>query len=141
MSHPTADLDELVHQRARLGILAVASSGDRVEFGYLKDALGLSAGNLSTHLTTLVKAGLVTVEKGYQGRRPRTWVSITKVGRRAYDGEMAILRSLVALQDVTRRGHSDAPAPNGPGTPADDDPSQADPTPAANRGAPARPRG
>lgn len=100
MSHPTVDLDDVVHQRTRLGILAILSRGDRVEFGYLKDTLGLSAGNLSRHLTTLVEARLVTVEKGYQGRRPRTWVSITKAGKSAYDDEMTILRSLLALADA-----------------------------------------
>lgn len=115
MSHPTVDLDDVVHQRARLGILAILSRGDRVEFGYLQDALGLSAGNLSRHLTTLVEARLVTVKKGYQGRRPRTWVSITKMGKSAYDDEIAILRSLLALQD--------APHDEEPGA-AEDDPDQ-----------------
>lgn len=114
MSHPTVDLDDVVHQRARLGILAILSRGDRVEFGYLKDALDLSPGNLSRHLTTLVEARLITVEKGYQGRRPRTWVSITKTGKRAYDDEMAILRSLLALQDASRDEGQDAPEPDDP---------------------------
>lgn len=99
MSHPTVELDDVVHQRTRLGILAIVSRGDRVEFGYLQETLGLSAGNLSRHLTTLVEARFVDVKKGYQGRRPRTWVSITRRGRSAYDDEMAILRSLLALQD------------------------------------------
>lgn len=107
MSHPTAGLDEVVHQRVRLGILAILSRGDRVEFGYLLQALDLSPGNLSRHLTTLVEARLVDVEKGYQGRRPRTWASITRRGRIAYDDEVAILRSLLALQDAP--GGQDAP--------------------------------
>ncbi|OJV24665.1 MAG: hypothetical protein BGO26_19110 [Actinobacteria bacterium 69-20] len=102
VSHPTVELDDTVHQRTRLGILAILSRGDRVEFGYLQEVLGLSAGNLSRHLTTLIEARLVTVDKGYQGRRPRTWISITKTGKNAYDGEMAILRSLLALQDAPR---------------------------------------
>ena len=102
MSHPTVELDDTVHQRTRLGILPILSRGDRVEFGYLQEVLGLSAGNLSRHLTTLIEARLVTVDKGYQGRRPRTWISITKTGKNAYDGEMAILRSLLALQDAPR---------------------------------------
>ena len=102
MSHPTVELDDTVHQRTRLGILAILSRGDRVEFGYLQEVLGLSAGNLSRHLTTLIEARLVTVDKGYQGRRPRTWISITKTGKNAYDGEMPILRSLLALQDAPR---------------------------------------
>lgn len=100
MSHPTVGLDDVVHQRARLGILAILSRGDRIEFGYLKDALGLSPGNLSRHLTTLIEARLVDVDKGYQGRRPRTWVTMTKTGRKAFEDEMAILRSLTALHDA-----------------------------------------
>lgn len=108
MSHPTIDLDDVVHQRSRLGILAILSRGDRVEFGYLQESLHLSPGNLSRHLTTLVEALLVDVDKGYQGRRPRTWVSITRRGKAAYDDEMRILRSLLALQDAPHdEKHSD----------------------------------
>ena len=107
MSHPTVGLDDVVHQRFRLGILAILSRGDRVEFGYLQQALDLSAGNLSRHLTTLVNAKLVSVEKGYQGRRPRTWVRATRAGRRAYHDEMIVLRSLLALAEVTPDGDSD----------------------------------
>lgn len=100
MSHPTAALSDVVHQRCRLGILAVLNGGDRVDFGYLREVLDLSAGNLSTHLTMLVEAKLVTIEKGYHGRRPRTWVTITRTGRQAYQDEMSVLRSLVALADA-----------------------------------------
>lgn len=100
MTHPATALDDTVHQRFRLGILAILSHGDKVEFGYLQTALGLSAGNLSRHLTTLVEAGFVAINKGYQGRRPRTWASITKSGQRAYRGEIAVLRSLLALADA-----------------------------------------
>lgn len=100
MNHPTAGLDDVVHQRSRLGILAILSSGDRVEFGYLRQALNLSAGNLSSHLTLLTQARLITIEKGYQGRRARTWVIITHVGRQAYQDEISLLRSLLALNDA-----------------------------------------
>ena len=78
--HPTNGLDEIVHQRHRLGILTIAAEAKRAEFGYLREALGLTPGNLSRHLTVLEDAGLVEVEKGYEGRRPRTWVRITCVG-------------------------------------------------------------
>lgn len=100
MSHPTAGLSDVVHQRCRLGILAILNGGDRIDFGYLREVLDLSAGNLSTHLTMLVEARLVTIEKGYHGRRPRTWVTITRAGRRAYQQEVSVLRSLVALADA-----------------------------------------
>lgn len=79
---------------------------------------GLSAGNLSRHVTTLVEARLVAVEKGYQGRRPRTWVSITKRGKSAYDDELAILRSLLALEDAP----SDEPSDESPDASGTNDP-------------------
>jgi DNA-binding MarR family transcriptional regulator len=94
-THLTTALDETVHQRYRLGILVMTSRARQVEFGYLREALGLTSGNLSTHLMVLEEAGLVRVEKGYEGRRPRTWVSITRPGRAALASEMAALTELV----------------------------------------------
>jgi predicted ArsR family transcriptional regulator len=105
-SHPTNGLDDTVHQRHRLGVLTITAEA-KAEFGYLRDALGLTAGNLSRHLTVLEEAGLVQVEKGYAGRRPRTWVRITSQGRAALAAELA------ALTELMRR-HRD-PARGGPG--------------------------
>ena len=95
-SHPTNNLDEVVHQRARLGILAMLAEADRVDFGLIQQTLELTAGNLSRHLTTLESARLVHIEKGYEGRRPRTWVRITPTGRKALKKEVQALRDLVA---------------------------------------------
>jgi DNA-binding MarR family transcriptional regulator len=97
--HPTADLDDVVHQRHRLGILTIAAETKRVEFGYLREALGLTAGNLSRHITVLEEAGLVDVQKGYDGKRPKTWVGINDRGRAALAKEIAALRALVSRQD------------------------------------------
>lgn len=95
VNHPTRQLSDVVHQRHRLGSLTVAGEVDSVEFGYLQDALDLTAGNLSRHLTVLEEAGLVVIEKGYAGRRPRTWVRITAHGRAALDQELRLLRQLL----------------------------------------------
>jgi DNA-binding MarR family transcriptional regulator len=95
MNHPTAGLDDTVHQRHRLGILTITSRSRQVDFGYLRKALGLTSGNLSTHLMVLEEAGLVRVEKGYEGRKPHTWVSITRQGRAALAAEIAALVRLV----------------------------------------------
>jgi len=92
--HPTNGLDDTVHQRHRLGILTITAEA-RADFGYLRDALGLTGGNLSRHLTVLEEAGLIQVEKGYAGRRPRTWVGITGAGRAALAAEVAALAELV----------------------------------------------
>jgi predicted ArsR family transcriptional regulator len=105
-AHPTNGLDDTVHQRHRLGILTITAEA-RAEFGYLRDTLGLTPGNLSRHLTVLEEAGLVQVDKGYQGRRPRTWVRITGRGRGALAAELATLTEL-----VNRHG---APAAGQPG--------------------------
>ena len=100
-AHPTNGLDDTVHQRHRLGILTITAEA-RAEFGYLRDALGLTPGNLSRHLTVLDEAGLVRVEKGYEGRRPRTWVRITARGRAALAAELAALTELVRRHGGSR---------------------------------------
>ena len=107
--HPTNGLDDTVHQRHRLGVLTITAEAQRADFGYLRDALGLTPGNLSRHLTVLEDAGLVQVEKGYEGRRPRTWVRITS------DGRAALAAELSALTELVRRH---AGANGAPGKPA-----------------------
>lgn len=101
--HPTSALDETVHQRHRLGILTITSRSRQADFGYLRANLGLTSGNLSAHLMVLEEAGLIRVEKGYEGRRPRTWVSITRQGRAALADEMAALTRLVREHDAGLR--------------------------------------
>jgi DNA-binding MarR family transcriptional regulator len=97
---PTNGLDDVVHQRHRLGILTITAESPRAEFGYLREALSLTAGNLSRHLSVLEEAGLVRVEKGYKGRRPRTWVRITGRGRSALAAELDVLAGLVRLRSA-----------------------------------------
>lgn len=106
-SHPANGLDDVVHQRVRLGILTIAHEARRVEFGYLRTNLDLTAGNLSRHLTVLENAGLVSIEKGYEGKRARTWVSLTPVGQAALRDEIAQLKRLINNVDRNskRRKH------------------------------------
>lgn len=94
--HPANGLDDTVHQRVRLGILTIAHEARRVEFSYLRTSLELSAGNLSQHLGVLENAGLITIEKGYAGKRARTWVTLTKAGRTALAEEIAHLKLLIS---------------------------------------------
>ncbi len=93
--HPANKLDDVVHQRVRLGILTITREARRVEFGYLRTTLELTAGNLSQHLTTLQNAGLITIEKGYQGKRARTWISLTRAGQAALRNEVRHLKQLI----------------------------------------------
>ena len=107
--HPTSGLDDTVHQRHRLGILTITAEAQRAEFGYLREELGLTAGNLSRHLTVLDEAGLVEVEKGYSGRRARTWVRITAQGRAALAAELAALTELLRRHQPHQPHQPDQP--------------------------------
>jgi DNA-binding transcriptional ArsR family regulator len=102
MGHPSLRLDDTVHQRVRLGILAILSEASRADFGHLREALDLSDGNLSRHLQVLEESGLVRIEKEFEGRRPRTWASATKKGRTALEGELQALRELISRVDGQR---------------------------------------
>jgi DNA-binding MarR family transcriptional regulator len=101
MTHPANGLDDVVHQRVRLGILAIAQEARRVEFGFLRTNLELTAGNLSKHLTVLHNAGLIEIEKGYAGRRGRTWIHLTRTGKQALQSEIAQLKRLIGQIEQT----------------------------------------
>jgi DNA-binding MarR family transcriptional regulator len=98
-SHPTNGLDDTVHQRVRLGILTIAHEARRVEFSYLRNNLELTAGNLSQHLGVLEGAGLITIEKGYTGKRACTWVALTKAGQAALAREIGQLKLLISQME------------------------------------------
>ncbi|MEU5566813.1 transcriptional regulator [Micromonospora musae] len=100
-THPVSGLDEVVHQRVRLGILTIAHEARRVEFGYLRTQLDLTAGNLSKHLSVLETAGLIDVEKGYEGRRGRTWITLTAAGGTALAEEIKRLKLLITRVETT----------------------------------------
>jgi DNA-binding MarR family transcriptional regulator len=95
VTHPTSALDDTVHQRVRLGILAVLSEARRADFGYLKEVLELTAGNLSQHLGILEEAGHIQIAKAFEENRPRTWVTVTRKGRAALADEVATMRALL----------------------------------------------
>jgi DNA-binding MarR family transcriptional regulator len=95
--NPVIHLDDVVHQRVRLGLLAVLHEARTADFSYLKSVLHVTDGNLGQHLDILERHKLITVRKGYQGRRPRTWISITRAGDAALKAEVEALRKLLGL--------------------------------------------
>jgi DNA-binding MarR family transcriptional regulator len=96
VTHPTSRLDDVVHQRARLGILALLAPAADVDFQFLRDSLELTDGNLSRHLQVLEDAGYLEIKKSFEGKRPRTRIAITAEGLEAFEQEMKTLRQLVA---------------------------------------------
>lgn len=99
MTHPSQRLDDVIHQRVRLGILTVLTETAFADFTFLKETLGVTDGNLSRHLSVLEEAGYVDITKGYQGKRPHTTVSATKQGRAALVDHLASLRELIGQVD------------------------------------------
>ncbi|HIE37776.1 MAG TPA: transcriptional regulator [Anaerolineales bacterium] len=92
------DLNPLIHQPTRLRIMAALiglNEGDKVDFGFLQDLLGLTAGNLSVHLQRLEAAGYVAVEKTFVGRRPKTWVWVTRKGRDEFAAHVGALERII----------------------------------------------
>jgi DNA-binding MarR family transcriptional regulator len=98
MKHPSAELDDVVHQRTRLGVLAMLKEAHEIDFSTLREHLDVTDGSLSQHIRVLEAAGYVEVRKGYEGRRPRTWLKITKSGSRALSRELRLLRQIVAVE-------------------------------------------
>ncbi|KAB8287735.1 winged helix-turn-helix domain-containing protein [Bifidobacterium avesanii] len=95
----TEELDPLIHATSRLRIMTTLASiddGASLSFAKLSDLLGMTAGNLSVHLTKLEQAGYVTIEKTFEGRKPATYAAITPAGRKAFDGYLAALKALLA---------------------------------------------
>jgi DNA-binding transcriptional ArsR family regulator len=91
-----ANLDRTVHEPARLAILTALHACRSADFVYLQSLTGLSKGNLSSHLSRLEEAGLVTIEKGYSGKTPNTLLKLTRDGRvqiNAYWNEVKAIRN------------------------------------------------
>ena len=78
------DIDDVIHGRLRLGIMAYLSSVSPAIFGELRDKVQATDGNLSTHLRKLEDAGYVRQEKSFVGKRPQTRIFLTDQGREAW---------------------------------------------------------
>jgi DNA-binding MarR family transcriptional regulator len=78
------EIDRLIHEPARLQIVALLYVLESADFVFISQQTGFTWGNLSAHVTKLEEGGYVTVEKGYKGKRPQTMLSLTKQGRKAF---------------------------------------------------------
>ncbi len=79
-----AEVDRLVHEPARLAVMALLYVIDSADFIFLMNQTGLTWGNLSTHLSKLEEAGYLAVEKTFKGKRPNTKLRLTPEGRQAF---------------------------------------------------------
>jgi DNA-binding MarR family transcriptional regulator len=95
------ELDRLIHERARLGIVSALAVNPSLSFRELKQLLGTTDGNLSVHARKLEDAGYIACTKSFDGRLPKTEYRLTAAGRRALE---RYLEHMEALIRATREG-------------------------------------
>jgi DNA-binding MarR family transcriptional regulator len=101
--HPRHGLDEVIHAPIRFSIVATLSAVDRAEFSFVRDTVEISDSALSKQVSVLENAGYLKVKKGYVGKRPRTWLSLSPAGKQAYATHLA------ALTEIARSAGHDQP--------------------------------
>lgn len=88
-------LDPLIHQPARLSIMAALVATNEVEFATMRDTIAISDSLLSRYMSQLEEAGYISVRKGFVGKRSRTWLSVTPTGQKAFTGHVEALRKIL----------------------------------------------
>jgi DNA-binding MarR family transcriptional regulator len=88
-------LDRVIHEKGRLAIMSALAATPEMSFTELRDTLGMTDGNLTTHIRILQEEGFIAVAKSYQNRRPLTTCSLTKAGREAFAGYINLLEQIV----------------------------------------------
>ncbi|HQZ95338.1 MAG TPA: transcriptional regulator [Pyrinomonadaceae bacterium] len=89
------DLDKVIHERMRLGIISALAANAKLSFTELKTLLNTTDGNISVHARKLEDAGYVTLEKSFKGRMPLTEYKITKAGREALTRYLDHMEALI----------------------------------------------
>ena len=98
----SGQLDKVIHERMRLGIISALAANDKLSFTELKELLATSDGNISVHARKLEEAGYVTCEKSFKGRMPLTEYAITKDGRKALSRYLDHMEALITSMKKAR---------------------------------------
>ena len=94
-SRAAVDLDRVIHERLRLGIVSALAVNDRLSFNELKRLLDTTDGNLSVHARKLEDAEYIACEKSFAGRVPKTEYRLTAAGRRAFEKYLAHMEAII----------------------------------------------
>jgi DNA-binding HxlR family transcriptional regulator len=89
------DLDRLIHERVRLGIISALAAHEKLSFNELKSLLSITDGNLSVHARKLEEAGYVGCKKSFEGRVPKTEFRLTTTGRKALERYLSHMEALI----------------------------------------------
>ncbi len=95
MKNPITGLNKIFDNRIRLGVMSVLMVNEEISFNDLKQLLGVTDGNLATHLVTLEENGFIKVHKGFIGRKTNTTYSITKAGEKAFADHVVALENMI----------------------------------------------
>lgn len=98
------EVDRLIHEPARYNIMALLYVVDRADFLFVQNQTHLTAGNLSTHVSKLEAAEYVTVRKEFVGKKPRTFLGLTKSGREAFTDYRKKMKKLFTAPPQVRKG-------------------------------------
>ena len=98
------DIDRIIHEPVRLRILSILTGVDLADFKFFLSTLGLSRGNLSSHMDKLERAGYVEVQKGFNGKIPHTDYRITDAGDVAVRAEAELLAGVAGPILASGRG-------------------------------------
>ena len=90
-----AEIDRLIHEPARLSVMALLYVVDSADFIFLMNQTGLTWGNLSAHLSKLEEAGYIEVKKSFKGKRPNTELRLTAAGLQAFQAYRSRLQQLL----------------------------------------------
>jgi DNA-binding MarR family transcriptional regulator len=88
-------LDRIIHEKGRLAIMSALAASADLSFTELRDTLGMTDGNLTTHIRTLQEEGFVSVAKSYQNNRPLTSCSLTAAGKKAFANYIDLLEQIL----------------------------------------------
>ena len=92
---PFLQLDRVIHEKGRLTIMSMLAASPELSFTELRDGLGMTDGNLTTHIRTLQQAGYLSVTKSFQNNRPLTTCALTAAGRKAFTNYINLLEQIV----------------------------------------------
>jgi DNA-binding MarR family transcriptional regulator len=92
---PFLQLDRVIHEKGRLTIMSMLAASPELSFTELRDALGMTDGNLTTHIRTLQQSGYLSVTKSFQNNRPLTTCALTAAGRKAFTNYINLLEQII----------------------------------------------
>ncbi|HYC41253.1 MAG TPA: transcriptional regulator [Chitinophagaceae bacterium] len=97
MKNPISGLNKTFESRVRLGVMSILLVNEKVSFNDLRLTLGVTDGNLASHLLTLEEQGYIRVYKGFVGRKTNTTYAVTRAGEKAFRDHLAALENMIRI--------------------------------------------